>query len=162
MGIMDSMKDFFSRTNKGFDEYEDYEDMEEEVEDTPAPRSRFNNFYTPTAVKREKIVPFESEKKVGAESVSEIMVLKIKNSADAEYVADTLKGGSAVVFDVSEMEDTAEAQSVVDFLHGVACGIGGVHNKITAGIFITTPSNVAIRMEERSVGGKGRWDMNRN
>lgn len=161
MGFMDSMKDFFGKGNDEFDEFEDYEseEFEEPVEE---PKPKFNRYYTPSS-RRDNVVPFaEPPRKTAAEAAKEITVVRIKKYEEAEAVAEILKAGGPVIFDVIEMENATEAKSVVDFISGVVCGIGGSDRRVSGGIFMATPASMTIRIEENPRSGKGRWNMTTN
>ncbi len=146
MGIVDSMKDFFGA--KGRDDFEDYEeDYEEEYEDEEEEPRFSRNFYQRRS---EKVVDINSapRQSYSPARAADITIMKIHKIADAEAVAEVLKQGRPVIFDVLDMEKTEDAARVVDFVGGVVCGVNGNHKRVSGGIFIATPQNMTINIEE--------------
>lgn len=159
MGFVDSMKDFFGKGAEEYEEYEEYEDYEDEDEEVEE-RPLFSRFYTP---KRETVVPFEeTQRKSARDAAMEITVVKIRKFEEAESVAEILKAGGPVIFDVLEMENSESAKRVVDFISGVVCGIGGNDRRVSGGIFMATPPCMTIKIEENLRGGRGKWNMTTN
>ncbi len=161
MGFVDSMKDFFSKGADGYDDYEDYEEYEDyEDEETVEERPLFSRFYTP---KRDNVVNFEEPQRRSArDAAMEITIVKIRKFEEAESVAEILKAGGPVIFDVLEMENSDAAKRVVDFISGVVCGIGGNDRRVSGGIFMATPPCMTIKIEENLRGGRGKWNMTTN
>ena len=155
MGFVDSMKDFFGKNEEDFEEFDDYE---EEIEDEEP--SKFNRFYT--RPKRDNVVSFDEAQKKTTASISDVTIIKIRKYEEAEAVADILKSASPVIYDVIEMEKTEDAKRVVDFISGVVCGISGNHKRVSGGIFIATPRNMVINIEENPRRGRGNWNMMNN
>lgn len=163
MGFVDSMKDFFGKGSEDYEEYEEYEELEEDDEEEESERERFNRYRSQT--RRESVVNFnEAPRRTASEAAKEITVVKIKKFDEAVGVADILKAGGPVIFDVLEMEDTDNAKRVVDFISGVVCGIGGCDKRVSGGIFMATPPGMTIKFEEnlRSGATKGKWSMTDN
>lgn len=158
MGFIDSMKDFFGKGNDDFDDFEEYD---EEVEE-PVAEPKFKRYYGSSS-RRDNVIPFgEPTRKTADEAAKEITVVRIKKYEEAEAVAEILKAGGPVIFDVIEMENATEAKSVVDFISGVVCGIGGSDRRVSGGIFMATPASMTIRIEENPQSGKGKWNMSSN
>lgn len=156
MGFVDSMKDFFGRGEEDFEEYEEYED--EEIEEQEAPK--FTRFYN--RPKRDNVVSFDEAQRRTTANMSDVTIVKVRKFEEAEAVADILKSGSPVIFDVLEMEKAEDAKRVVDFISGVVCGINGNHKRVSGGIFIATPQNMVINIEENPRRGRSNWNMMNN
>ena len=155
MGFVDSMKDFFGRGEEEFEEYEEYED--EEIEEAP----RFPKFYN--RPKRDNVVPFEEpQRRAQSANMSDVTIVKVRKYEEVEAVADILKAGSPVIFDVLEMEKAEDAKRVVDFISGVVCGINGNHKRVSGGIFIATPQNMVINIEENPRRSRTNFNMMNN
>ncbi len=164
MGFVDSMKDFFGKGSEDYEGYDYEEEYDEELEEAQeAERVRFNTYRAQT--KRDNVVDFnEAPRRSASDAAKEITVVKIKKFDEAVGVADILKAGGPVIFDVLEMEDTDNAKRVVDFISGVVCGIGGCDKRVSGGIFMATPPGMTIKFEEnlRSGAAKGKWSMTDN
>lgn len=156
MGFVDSMKDFFGRGEEDFEEYEEYED--EEMEEAEAPK--FPRFYN--RPRRDNVVSFDEAPKRMTANMSDVTIVKIRKFEEAEAIADILKGGSPVVFDVLETENAEAAKRVVDFISGVVCGIDGNYKRVSGGIFIATPQNMVINIEENPRRSRSNWNMMNN
>lgn len=137
MGIVSSIKDFIGGEPE-FDEYEGFDEEAGYEEEASEPRRSFSRFYSKKEVAEAPTYVDEND----------ITIIKVRKYDDAVSIADVLKTKRPVIFDVSEMEDTDEAEKVVNFMVGVVYGIDGSIKRVSGGIFITTPKGMKINSDE--------------
>ncbi len=134
MGIFNTIKGLI--LGEDTEEYEDNyhgEDMEHEVEDDdyePVTRPSFQK-------RSSKVVSINSVNQ------SRVRIMKPQSVNDSSRIADEIKSGRMVIFDVKGIRD-GEARRAVDFLSGVVCGIGGNISLVRDGIFVAGPRNIDI------------------
>ena len=134
MGIVSSIKDFIGG-EPDFEEFDGFED--EEFEDEAEPRRTFSRFGSRReAVEQAPVVE------------NDITIIKVRKYDDAVSIADVLKTKRPVIFDVIEMEKSAEAERVVDFMVGAVYGVNGSIKRVSGGIFIATPYGMKINSDE--------------
>lgn len=131
MSFLNTVKNFIGMETDEYydDEYYD-EETEEEEEDT-----------TPRAAS----FPRKSSKIVSLNSVnqSRVRIMKPESFNDSSKIADEIKSGRMVIFDVKSIRD-GEARRAVDFISGVVYGINGNISLVRDGIFVAGPRNIDI------------------
>lgn len=81
---------------------------------------------------------------------AQVVVMEPRAFDEALDIIDHLKGRRAVILNL-HLLDTAQSQRVVDFLSGATHAIEGHQQRIGDGVFMFTPSNVAIATATPSV-----------
>jgi FtsZ-interacting cell division protein YlmF len=73
-----------------------------------------------------------------------IMVIQPKCDSDVIGIVEHLKTNEAVIVNFEGIP-TAETQRRIDFLSGVACGLGGTIRPLDNHKYIITPSGIGVR-----------------
>jgi len=79
----------------------------------------------------------------GGKNALRLVVARPQSFEQVGGLAENLKGNRPLVVNLEELSPE-EARRVVDFLSGATFALGGAVRKITAGIFLFTPSNVDL------------------
>lgn len=90
------------------------------------------------APQKQNVVSIEKAKQ-GAK----VVLLEPRTYAEAQAIADHLKGRRAVVMNLQRMS-TDQALRIVDFMSGTVYAIGGDIQKLGVRTFLCTPDNVDI------------------
>lgn len=151
MGIVSSIRDFIG----GEPDYEEYEGYEEgEFEEEPSDfRRSFTSRFSSRRDHQDSANVVEND----------ITIIKVRKHEDAIAIADVLKTRRPVIFDVIEMENSADAERVVDFMSGAVHGVDGSIKRVSGGIFIATPAGMKITSDEirkkATTAGFGGFDL---
>lgn len=85
-----------------------------------------------------------------APRLNEITVqMRVVSLDDAKDAADRLKARQSVILNLEET-DEATAGRVVDFVSGVTYALDGYYQKVGEKVFLFTPENTVINMEENA------------
>ncbi len=131
MSFLNTVKNFIGLETDDYydDEYYDEEELDEEEERT--------NYRTFPKRPASKVVPMSSP------NLSRVRIIKPENFDASTKVADEIKGGRMVIFDVG-MLDANEARRIVDFVAGAVYGVSGNIRRVSGGIFVAAPKNIDI------------------
>lgn len=130
MSFLNTVKNFIGMET---DEYYDDEYYDEEMEDEEEDAPKTSGF----AKRASKIVSLNSVNQ------SRVRIMKPQSFNDSSKIADEIKNGRMVIFDVKSIRD-GEARRAVDFISGVVYGIGGNISLVRDGIFVAGPRNIDI------------------
>lgn len=148
MGFINSVKNFIGIGTEE-DYYEDeYYDEENEIEDEPQPRK--SSF---TRKSTSKVVP------INPGASSRIRIMKPSEFDDSTGIADEIKSGRLVIFDVGNL-DSSEARRVVDFISGAVYGVNGNVKRVSGGIFVAAPRNIDITGDNLKEHTRNSFDWN--
>ncbi len=130
MSFLNTVKNFIGMDTDEYydDEYYDEENESEAEESSPRPS------FTKRA---SKIVSLNSVNQ------SRVRIMKPQAFSDSSKIADEIKNGRMVIFDVKAIRD-GEARRAVDFVTGVVYGVGGNISLVRDGIFVAGPRNIDI------------------
>ncbi|MCI8403621.1 MAG: cell division protein SepF [Clostridia bacterium] len=149
MSFIDSVKNFIG-IDTGDDYYDDeYYDEEDEIEEAPSSRSG-------SAFSRRnssKVVP------INPGTSSRIRIMKPSQFDESTGIADEIKGGRLVIFDVGNL-DTTDARRVVDFVSGAAYGVSGNVRRVSGGIFVAAPRHIDITGDNLKEHTRNTFDWN--
>ncbi|MFB9762198.1 cell division protein SepF [Ectobacillus funiculus] len=101
-------------------------------------RAMDEDIQLPKAPQKQNVVSIEKAKQ-GAK----VVLLEPRTYAEAQAIADHLKGRRAVVMNLQRMP-TDQALRMVDFMSGTVYAIGGDIQKLGVRTFLCTPDNVDI------------------
>lgn len=101
-------------------------------------KSMDEDIQLPKAPQKQNVVSIEKAKQ-GAK----VVLLEPRTYAEAQAIADHLKGRRAVVMNLQRMS-TDQALRIVDFMSGTVYAIGGDIQKLGVRTFLCTPDNVDI------------------
>lgn len=135
---------FFKKFDDDFDdEDDDYEEPKKTVKDSKSSYKQSAATNTAKAPKQKpnsKITPMR--KKAGIPTM-EVTVIRPTSMEDTRDIADTLMNNSTVVLNLEGL-DVYLAQRIIDFTCGSCYSLNGSLQKISAYIYILTPSGVDI------------------
>ncbi|MEW5947176.1 MAG: cell division protein SepF [bacterium] len=77
----------------------------------------------------------------------EISMISPSSFEDAIRLANCLRGGTAVVCNLSKL-DVEIAKRIVDFVSGNAYALGGKTKKVGENIFVFTPAGIRLSVDE--------------
>jgi cell division inhibitor SepF len=104
----------------------------------------------PTQVKsaqRATVTPLRrSGRSQGASDVNEILTVHPKKYGDAQLIAETFRDGIPVIINLTQMSES-EARRLVDFASGLSEGLRGHIERVTAKVFLLSPSHVMVSGE---------------
>ncbi len=67
---------------------------------------------------------------------------------EARTIGEYYRDGVPVIMNLSEMED-ADAKRLVDFASGLIFGLRGTIERVTSKVFLISPANVNVTLEDR-------------
>ena len=139
MGFLNTVKHFL-----GFESEDDYYDDdyydEEETEDEENARVKRSSQQSAPKKTFSKVVP------INPTSSSRIKIMRPSDINDSTNVANEIKEGRLVIFDVGQI-DNEEARRIVDFISGGVYALDGYIQKVSNSIFLVAPSNYEITNE---------------
>jgi len=96
-----------------------------------------------------------------ARGAMRLVVVHPQSYEQGAALAENLKNFRPVIVNLERMEPE-EARRLVDFLSGAAFALGGQVRKVSHGIFLFTPSNIDLSVDQelKSSGGTIFWDLN--
>ena len=134
MSFISAVKNFIGIESEE-DYYDDeYYDEEDEIEEDEPPVRRGVSFSRKSS---SKVVP------INPGASSRIRIMKPNDFEDSTGIADEIKSGRLVIFDVGNL-DASDARRVVDFVSGAAYGVNGNVRRVSGGIFVAAPRNIDI------------------
>lgn len=90
------------------------------------------------------------------DAVSRIVTLQPRSFNDSERVGEAFRNGSPVVVNLTEM-DRDQAQRVIDFASGLVFGAHGTIQRVTDKVFLLTPQNVDIEVDQARQAAAGAF-----
>jgi cell division inhibitor SepF len=136
----------------------------------PAPAERSNSSHTSTAsahaaaaaqsnaahsgsaqntAGRAPVTPLrktQTPKNVAASEMNEILTVHPRQYRDAQVIAESFRDGIPVIINLSQMSD-ADARRLIDFASGLSQGLYGKIERVTAKVFLLSPSHVIVSGE---------------
>lgn len=151
MSVWGSIKNFVGFGNDEDEYYEDeYYDEDDEIAEE-APRERRTPSFTRKS--SSKVVP------INPGSSSRVRIMVPSQFDDSTDIADEIKGGRLVIFNVSEL-DSSEQRRVVDFISGTAYGLNGNVRRASKDIFVAAPRNIDITGDNLKEHTRNSFDWN--
>lgn len=133
--------------------YETDDFIEDAVDESPQQDSRSNirsvdsNYQTTSTLER-SIIDANRSRQANPE-VQRITTIYPRNYNEARRIGEEFRAGTAVILNVTDMEDV-DARRIVDFCSGLTFGENGVIEKISRGVFLLTPPNVEVGASARA------------
>ncbi len=93
--------------------------------------------------------------RAGAVRMSRITTIHPKSYDDAQLVGRALRDGTPVVLNLTGVSESV-AYRIVDFSAGVVFGVRGSIERVTPRVFLLSPSQVNIKVEDAPNGGSAR------
>lgn len=85
-------------------------------------------------------------KNVAASEMNEILTVHPRQYRDAQVIAESFRDGIPVIINLSQMSD-ADARRLIDFASGLSQGLYGKIERVTAKVFLLSPSHVIVSGE---------------
>jgi len=82
-------------------------------------------------------------KNVAASDMNEILTVHPRQYKDAQAIAESFRDGIPVIINLSQMSD-ADARRLIDFASGLSQGLYGKIERVTAKVFLLSPSHVVV------------------
>ena len=83
---------------------------------------------------------------VAASDMNEILTVHPRQYRDAQVIAESFREGIPVIINLSQMSD-ADARRLIDFASGLSQGLHGKIERVTAKVFLLSPSHVVVSGE---------------
>jgi len=80
---------------------------------------------------------------VAASEMNEILTVHPRQYRDAQIIAESFRDGIPVIINLSQMSD-ADARRLIDFASGLSQGLYGKIERVTAKVFLLSPSHVVV------------------
>lgn len=144
MSFLDTVKNFIGMETDEYYDEEYYDEENGEMEDEAPPKASFTK-------RASKIVPLSTVNQ------SRVRIMKPQSFNDSSKIADEIKSGRMVIFDVKSIRD-GEARRAVDFISGVVYGINGNISLVRDGIFVAGPRNIDITGDNIREQAKNSFD----
>jgi len=124
-----------------YDEYEEYDD--DVVDHAEQPRERHAQV-TPLPTRRPVA---EIVRSTHAEGLTRITTIHPRTYNEAKTIGENFREGTPVIMNLSDMDDS-DAKRLVDFAAGLVFGLHGAIERVTAKVFLLSPSTVTINVED--------------
>ncbi|MBC7443268.1 MAG: cell division protein SepF [Ramlibacter sp.] len=82
-------------------------------------------------------------KNVATSEMNEILTVHPRQYKDAQVIAESFRDGIPVIINLSQMSD-ADARRLIDFASGLSQGLYGKIERVTAKVFLLSPSHVVV------------------
>ncbi|MFW5470262.1 cell division protein SepF [Knoellia sp. CPCC 206435] len=82
-----------------------------------------------------------------ATGISRITTIHPRTYNEAKTIGENFREGTPVIMNLTDMDD-ADAKRLVDFAAGLVFGLHGAIERVTAKVFLLSPSTVEVRAEE--------------
>ena len=131
------------------DRYDDYygaEAYEEHVEPVAPPRSRVSAEVA--HMPRRTLTEVVREEEVG--TLNRIHTIHPRTYNDARNIGESFREGVPVIMNLSDMSDPDDKR-LVDFAAGLVFGLHGAIERVTAKVFLLSPSHVEVATEDASL-----------
>ncbi|HZK59362.1 MAG TPA: cell division protein SepF [Cryobacterium sp.] len=80
---------------------------------------------------------------VAASEMNEILTVHPRQYRDAQVIAESFRDGIPVIINLSQMSD-GDARRLIDFASGLSQGLYGKIERVTAKVFLLSPSHVVV------------------
>lgn len=113
----------------------------------PAPQQREQQ----QQAKRAPVTPLHKSstttRNAAPAEMNEILTVHPKAYKDAQVIAENFREGVPVIINLSQMTDD-DARRLIDFASGLSIGLYGKIERVTAKVFLLSPSHVAVSGEQ--------------
>lgn len=82
-----------------------------------------------------------------ASGMSRITTIHPRTYNEAKTIGENFREGTPVIMNLTDMDD-ADAKRLVDFAAGLVFGLHGAIERVTAKVFLLSPSTVEVHAEE--------------
>jgi cell division inhibitor SepF len=127
----------------GLREEDEYEDYDEAYDDPAATEHAAAVTHLPTRATPVARVVRDTD--VGA--LNRITTIHPRTYNEAKSIGESFRDGTPVIMNLSDMDDS-DAKRLVDFAAGLVFGLHGTIERVTAKVFLLSPSHVEVAAEE--------------
>jgi len=127
--------------DEAYDEYDTDETFE--AEDARETRERPAEV-TPLTTRRSVAQVVRTQE---ASGISRITTIHPRTYNEAKTIGENFREGTPVIMNLTDMDD-ADAKRLVDFAAGLVFGLHGAIERVTAKVFLLSPSTVEVNAEE--------------
>ena len=127
--------------DEAYDEYDAADDYD--AEESREPRER-----------QAEVTPLQTRRSVAqvvrtpeASGISRITTIHPRTYNEAKTIGENFREGTPVIMNLTDMDD-ADAKRLVDFAAGLVFGLHGAIERVTAKVFLLSPSTVEVNAEE--------------
>lgn len=162
MALSDGLKNFVNIITKGFSDGSDEDafdfgngadDYSNDVDGTLALDTMYGTRVKPSMPERS----FERESKVVSHpnnyKSGEVTVIEPRSFSESAQIVRKLMDKKTIILHL-DLLDKEQSQRTIDFVCGAAHALGGTAQKISDMVFIFTPSNISLSVENSAVQGK--------
>lgn len=82
-----------------------------------------------------------------ASGISRITTIHPRTYNEAKTIGENFRDGTPVIMNLTDMDDS-DAKRLVDFAAGLVFGLHGAIERVTAKVFLLSPSTVEVNAEE--------------
>lgn len=129
------------------DVVDDEEILPDETEETPAASGSFDSDHSVTPAATSSAAGTSRTATPFSNRVSRITTIHPKTYEDAQMVGRAIRDGVPVVLNLTGVPE-AVAYRIVDFSAGVVFGVRGSIERVTPRVFLLSPAQVNIKVEE--------------
>ncbi|KGN38412.1 cell division protein SepF [Knoellia subterranea] len=137
--------------------YDDYE--ADEVYEAEEPREAREHAAEVTPLSQRRSVA-QVVRTPEASGMSRITTIHPRTYNEAKTIGENFRDGTPVIMNLTDMDD-ADAKRLVDFAAGLVFGLHGAIERVTAKVFLLSPSTVEVHSEE-STAAPGRTLFNQS
>ncbi len=101
-----------------------------------------------TPIRRTPMAHVVRDPEVGA--LNRITTIHPRTYNEAKTIGESFRAGTPVIMNLTDMND-ADAKRLVDFAAGLVFGLHGAIERVTAKVFLLSPSHVEVSAEESTV-----------
>jgi len=109
----------------------------------PAPQA------VPASAGRAPVTPLRKNsqaRNVTVQEMNEILTVHPRQYRDAQAIAESFREGVPVIINLSQMSE-GDARRLIDFASGLSQGLYGKIERVTAKVFLLSPSHVVVSGE---------------
>ncbi|WP_404383420.1 cell division protein SepF [Knoellia locipacati] len=151
LGLAEDEGRYYDEAYDEYDSADDYEAADDrETRERPAE-------VTPLTTRRSVAQVVRTTE---ASGISRITTIHPRTYNEAKTIGENFREGTPVIMNLTDMDD-ADAKRLVDFAAGLVFGLHGAIERVTAKVFLLSPSTVEVNAEE-SVAVPGRTLFNQS
>ena len=87
--------------------------------------------------------PAQAARQAGSSEMNEILTVHPRAYKDAQVIAENFREGIPVIINLSQMSEP-DARRLIDFASGLSQGLYGKIERVTAKVFLLSPSHVVV------------------
>jgi cell division inhibitor SepF len=89
-------------------------------------------------------------------ALDRIVTIHPRTYNEARHIGEVYREGVPVIMNLTDMDDS-DAKRLVDFGAGLVFGLHGTIERVTAKVFLLSPSNVSVSMETKHAAAEASF-----